>query len=164
MRVATNRFTAVSIIGEQLRLVANADLFELDAQLFGTLLSLRDVEFRAFPTDLRAAHRFEVDFACLVRLERRGTEAAAGVIQIFTKNGRSGKPQWSLQVDGGFAKSLPFGPDMSIAPPSDIVRIRQRISWLVLRWRPISMILPGRSIVNSSRARSGSGCFVSRCV
>ena len=50
-----------------------------------------------------------------------GTEAAAGVIQIFTKSGRAGKPQWTLQVDGGFAKSLPFGPDMSIAPPSDTI-------------------------------------------
>src|SRR6185436_5108010 len=37
-----------------------------------------------------------------------GTEAAAGVIQIFTKSGRAGKPSWTLQADGGFAKSLPF--------------------------------------------------------
>jgi TonB-dependent starch-binding outer membrane protein SusC len=50
-----------------------------------------------------------------------GTEAAAGVIQIFTKRGQSGKPQWTLQVDQGFAKALKFGPDPSEAPPSDTI-------------------------------------------
>jgi len=30
-----------------------------------------------------------------------GTEASGGVIQIFTKRGRAGKPQWSLDVSGG---------------------------------------------------------------
>jgi len=30
-----------------------------------------------------------------------GTEASGGVIQIFTKRGRSGKPQWSLDLGGG---------------------------------------------------------------
>jgi TonB-linked SusC/RagA family outer membrane protein len=50
-----------------------------------------------------------------------GTEAAAGVIQIFTKSGHAGKPQWSMQVDQGFARSLPFGPDPSTAPPSDTI-------------------------------------------
>src|SRR5688572_25158138 len=50
-----------------------------------------------------------------------GTEAAAGVIQIFTKRGQPGKPQWTMQVDQGFARSLKFGPDPSEAPPSDTV-------------------------------------------
>jgi TonB-linked SusC/RagA family outer membrane protein len=50
-----------------------------------------------------------------------GTEAAAGVIQIFTKSGRSGKPQWTLQADGGFVHALPFGPDPSTAPPGDTI-------------------------------------------
>ena len=50
-----------------------------------------------------------------------GTEAAAGVIQIFTKNGRTGRPQWTLSVDQGYVQSLPFGPDMSRAPPSDSI-------------------------------------------
>jgi len=50
-----------------------------------------------------------------------GTEAAAGVIQIFTKSGRTGRPEWSLSVDQGFVQSLPFGPDPSLAPPSDTV-------------------------------------------
>lgn len=50
-----------------------------------------------------------------------GTEAAAGVIQIFTKSGRAGKPQWTLQADGGFAHALPFGPDPSTAPPGDTI-------------------------------------------
>ena len=30
-----------------------------------------------------------------------GTEASGGVIQIFTKRGRSGKPRWNLDVGGG---------------------------------------------------------------
>ena len=50
-----------------------------------------------------------------------GTEAAAGVIQIFTKTGHSGKPQWTFETDQGFAKALKFGPDPSRAPPSDTV-------------------------------------------
>lgn len=50
-----------------------------------------------------------------------GTEAAAGVIQIFTKNGRTGKPEWSFSVDQGFVKALPFGPDPTTAPPGDTI-------------------------------------------
>ena len=50
-----------------------------------------------------------------------GTEAAAGVIQIFTKNGQTGRPQWTMQVDQGFAHTLPFGPDPSTAPPGDTI-------------------------------------------
>jgi TonB-linked SusC/RagA family outer membrane protein len=50
-----------------------------------------------------------------------GTEAAAGVIQIFTKSGRTGKPQWTAQIDRGFVHSLPFGPDPSTAPPDDTI-------------------------------------------
>jgi TonB-linked SusC/RagA family outer membrane protein len=50
-----------------------------------------------------------------------GTEAAAGVIQIFTKSGRAGKPQWTAQIDRGFVHSLPFGPDPSTAPPDDTI-------------------------------------------
>ena len=30
-----------------------------------------------------------------------GTEASGGVIQIFTKRGRAGRPQWSLDITGG---------------------------------------------------------------
>ena len=50
-----------------------------------------------------------------------GTEAAAGVIQIFTKSGHSGKPQWSVQVDQGFARALKFGPEPSTAPAGDSI-------------------------------------------
>lgn len=50
-----------------------------------------------------------------------GTEAAAGVIQIFTKNGHSGRPEWTFDVDQGFARALEFGPDASSAPPSDTI-------------------------------------------
>ena len=39
-----------------------------------------------------------------------GTDAAAGVIQIFTKRGRSGGTQWTAQVDAGFSRVNEFGP------------------------------------------------------
>ncbi len=50
-----------------------------------------------------------------------GTEAAAGVIQIFTKSGHTGRPQWTFETEQGFAHALKFGPDPSEAPPSDTV-------------------------------------------
>jgi len=40
-----------------------------------------------------------------------GTEAAAGVIQIFTKRGVSGDAQWTARVDQGFGKTRPFSPE-----------------------------------------------------
>jgi TonB-dependent SusC/RagA subfamily outer membrane receptor len=56
-----------------------------------------------------------------------GTEAAAGVIQIFTKNGHTGKPQWTAQIEQGFAHELKFGPDPSKAPPGDTIYSCTRI-------------------------------------
>ena len=50
-----------------------------------------------------------------------GTEAAAGVIQIFTKRGMTGAAQWTVDISQGFAQALPFGPDESEAPPSDTI-------------------------------------------
>jgi outer membrane receptor protein involved in Fe transport len=40
-----------------------------------------------------------------------GTEAAAGVIQIFTKHGSTGAPRWSFETGQGFAQLRPFGND-----------------------------------------------------
>src|SRR5881628_3628887 len=40
-----------------------------------------------------------------------GTEAAAGVIQIFTKHGSAGVPRWTVQVGQGFSQLRPFGTD-----------------------------------------------------
>jgi TonB-dependent starch-binding outer membrane protein SusC len=40
-----------------------------------------------------------------------GTEAAAGVIQIFTKRGSAGAPRWSFETAQGFAQLRPFGTD-----------------------------------------------------
>lgn len=48
-----------------------------------------------------------------------GTEAAAGVIQIFTKRGSSGAPRWTLQMDQGFSRLRPFAPDVDVRPPSE---------------------------------------------
>ncbi|MEM7417922.1 MAG: TonB-dependent receptor [Gemmatimonadota bacterium] len=43
-----------------------------------------------------------------------GTEAAAGVIQIFTKRGHQGQAQWTASIEQGFANMRPFGIDSSI--------------------------------------------------
>lgn len=40
-----------------------------------------------------------------------GTEASGGVIQIFTKRGRVGAPEWSLEVSGGTNDLETMGPD-----------------------------------------------------
>lgn len=40
-----------------------------------------------------------------------GTEAAAGVIQIFTKQGAAGATRWTFQIDQGFSWLWPFGTD-----------------------------------------------------
>ncbi|MBI4540301.1 MAG: TonB-dependent receptor [Gemmatimonadetes bacterium] len=54
-----------------------------------------------------------------------GTEASAGVIQIFTKRGRAGKPSWTAQIDQGFAYEQKFGPtegfhgDKLVIPPGE---------------------------------------------
>jgi TonB-dependent SusC/RagA subfamily outer membrane receptor len=38
-----------------------------------------------------------------------GTEASAGVIQIFTKRGHRGQPQWTASIEQGVANMRPFG-------------------------------------------------------
>ena len=48
-----------------------------------------------------------------------GTEASAGVIQIFTKRGIVGSARWTGQVEQGVARNLTFGPDPSLRPPSE---------------------------------------------
>jgi TonB-dependent SusC/RagA subfamily outer membrane receptor len=45
-----------------------------------------------------------------------GTEAASGVIQIFTKRGHQGSAQWTAQVDLGTSYVTPFGIDESVRP------------------------------------------------
>ncbi|MFL5613582.1 MAG: SusC/RagA family TonB-linked outer membrane protein [Gemmatimonadaceae bacterium] len=40
-----------------------------------------------------------------------GTEAAAGVIQIFTKRGSVGAPMWNFETTQGFNRERPFGLD-----------------------------------------------------
>lgn len=45
-----------------------------------------------------------------------GTEASAGVIQIFTRRGASGAPRWSLSIDQGFNYQGHIGPSKDINP------------------------------------------------
>ena len=40
-----------------------------------------------------------------------GTDAAAGVIQIFTKRGSQGAPKWTTQLNSGFSRLQKFGTD-----------------------------------------------------
>jgi TonB-linked SusC/RagA family outer membrane protein len=40
-----------------------------------------------------------------------GTDASAGVIQIFTKRGTQGRARWDLQIDQGMTVMRPFGTD-----------------------------------------------------
>ena len=48
-----------------------------------------------------------------------GTEASAGVIQIFTKRGSVGDSRWTGQIEQGISRNLTFGPDPSTRPPSE---------------------------------------------
>ncbi len=48
-----------------------------------------------------------------------GTEASAGVIQIFTRRGSVGDSRWTGQVEQGLSRNLTFGPDPSLRPPSE---------------------------------------------
>ncbi len=45
-----------------------------------------------------------------------GTEAAAGVIQIFTKRGHQGQARWTAQIDQGMNRMQRFGVDPSTRP------------------------------------------------
>jgi TonB-linked SusC/RagA family outer membrane protein len=45
-----------------------------------------------------------------------GTEASAGVIQIFTRRGSSGAPRWSISIDQGFNSQGHVGPPKDINP------------------------------------------------
>ncbi|MGH7506548.1 MAG: TonB-dependent receptor domain-containing protein, partial [Longimicrobiales bacterium] len=45
-----------------------------------------------------------------------GTEAAGGVIQIFTKRGAAGAPQFTLSIDQGFHNMPHVGPDKDVNP------------------------------------------------
>jgi len=51
-----------------------------------------------------------------------GTEASAGVIQIFTKGGSRGAPQWNLETQQGAVWSRAFGPDYA-ADPEECQRV-----------------------------------------
>jgi TonB-dependent SusC/RagA subfamily outer membrane receptor len=44
-----------------------------------------------------------------------GTEASAGVIQVFTKRGHRGAPQWTASIEQGVANMRPFGIDQGRA-------------------------------------------------
>lgn len=59
-----------------------------------------------------------------------GAEAASGVVQIFTKRGRSGPPLWTVEVGQGFDRVLDFGtsarPFVGMEPWLDDAAWRQR--------------------------------------
>ena len=54
-----------------------------------------------------------------------GTEASAGVIQIFTRKGTRGqRPRWNLELDQGWSVARPFGPTynpyLNMTPPDSV--------------------------------------------
>lgn len=53
-----------------------------------------------------------------------GTEAAGGVIQIFTKRGSAGAPAWSLSMDGGLSRMGHQGP----SDASDLRSVRNQFT------------------------------------
>ncbi len=48
-----------------------------------------------------------------------GTEASAGVIQIFTKRGHTGKARWTMGIEQGVTRIQSFGPSPDVRPPSE---------------------------------------------
>ncbi|MGH7699491.1 MAG: TonB-dependent receptor domain-containing protein [Gemmatimonadales bacterium] len=91
------------------------------------------VDFEGRSTNVQSSPLNDINPADIERIEilkgsaastLYGTEAAAGVIQIFTKRGSRGAPQWSLQIDQGFANLRPFGTDwnpyVNLTPPDTV--------------------------------------------
>ncbi|NJD19975.1 MAG: TonB-dependent receptor [Gemmatimonadetes bacterium] len=65
-----------------------------------------------------------------------GTDAAAGVIQIFTKRGTQGQQRWNLQIDQGFNRLMPFAPDVDVRPPGDPKPEGAKYSYKYLNMQP----------------------------
>lgn len=59
-----------------------------------------------------------------------GTEASNGVIQIFTKSGRSGVPRWTFEANGGL-ESMPTG---RLIDHAGFARTQQEIDRIAARW------------------------------
>ena len=70
-----------------------------------------------------------------------GAEAASGVIQIFTKRGRSGPPVWTAEVGQGFDRVFDWGTDarpyMGMEPWLDDAAWRQRFGVSVAGGGPL---------------------------
>ncbi|MGY8776495.1 MAG: TonB-dependent receptor plug domain-containing protein, partial [Longimicrobiales bacterium] len=77
-------------------------------------LTLSD-EAAATPMALDAINPQDIDRIEIVKgpaaTTLYGTEAAGGVIQIFTKRGAAGAPAWSVSVDGGLSRMTHQGPN-----------------------------------------------------
>lgn len=70
-----------------------------------------------------------------------GAEAASGVVQIFTKRGRSGPPVWTAEIGQGFDRVLDFGtsdrPFVGMEPWLDDAAWRQRYGLSVAGGGPV---------------------------
>jgi len=95
-----------------------------------------------------------------------GTEAAGGVIQIFTKKGRPGQPNWTVQVDQGFDRMLEYGSDqrpyMGLDPFIDL-GYRQKYSLSVEMGRGVSVYsldsFCRQVIININLSKLAHFCF-----
>lgn len=62
------------------------------------------------PSSLADIHIDDIDYIEIVKpgagTTLYGSEAASGIIQIFTKKGRAGKPRWSLTIEQGWDQPI----------------------------------------------------------
>lgn len=92
-----------------------------------------DIDFSGRSGNIQASPLNDINPADIERIEvikgaaastLYGTEAAAGVIQIFTKKGSRGAPRWNVQIDQGAAWTVPFGTDenpfVNLRPADDV--------------------------------------------
>ncbi len=86
----------------------NSDAYPVDGELNQAPSPIHDIN----PDDIERVEVIKGAAATTLY----GTEAAGGVIQIFTKRGASGAPAWSFSVDQGFNTMGHVGPDEDVNP------------------------------------------------
>ena len=86
----------------------NGDAYPVDGELNQAPSPLHDIN----PDDIERVEVIKGAAATTLY----GTEAAGGVIQIFTKRGASGAPAWSFSMDQGINTMGHVGPDKAVNP------------------------------------------------
>ena len=106
--------TEIRIRGNASLTQSNRPLIYIDGVRMENSPLLPSDEAAASPGALDAINPEDIDRIEIVKgpaaTTLYGTEAAGGVIQIFTKRGAAGAPAWSLSVDGGMTRMGHQGP------------------------------------------------------